>query len=412
VSGTVRLRECTLSSPQIPAKIQSGAIIKYRYLDDTTYYLNRQPQTIKHVYEPLEDWQLRRTSFARSNLIETVGVSGLSQARSTDFLKRVTKPAKDSNSDDEDLFVKINVKKAVEKVHGKKKKRYVKVEDVPSSSSSDSEVIYQKLQKKKKSKIYVQREIDHARKPGVQLVEVKKSDYIWKEKTTQTPAVDVFVHKQTQIPENSPQPTIKKDDPMPKPVVVEQKPPEPAKTQPQPPSEPHHEEHHKNMLEQIGLGLKLVPVEKKFTVKPKIAQSHKTLDRKLYDLGAVLTSKSKSLEEKSEAATKFDKSTPGYNFWKATLSEEGKSKEFAVIDLEMRDLLSVALKVYAFEPEDPNLKPQILGGLFWCENVRVQKLLDNKNFEFRAMRLKDAEDEKEITKTIRHCLKSDHPEIN
>ena len=145
-------------------------------MDDTTYYLNRQPLTVKHVYEPIEDWQLRKTSFVRSNVYETVGVSGLTEARSTDIFKRVKKPAKDSNSEDEDLLLKINVKKAIEKTHGKKKKRYVKVEEPSSSSSSESEVIYQKVQKKKKSKIYVQRELDQTRKPGIQLVEVKKSD--------------------------------------------------------------------------------------------------------------------------------------------------------------------------------------------------------------------------------------------
>lgn len=364
------------------------------------------------MYEPLEDWQLRKTSFVRSNVYETVGVSGLTEARSTDIFKRVKKPARDSNSEDEDLFLKINVKKAIEKAHGKKKKRFVKVEEASSSSSEESEVVYQKLHKKKKSKIYVQRELDQTRKPGVQLVEVKKSDYICREQATQTIGADLSVQKPPSrsievFTDPLPKPVVQ-----PKPPVVEQPLPEPPKAEPQAAAESKHEEERKNMLEQIGLGLKLVPVEKKFTVKPKIAQSHKSLDKKLYDLGAVLTSKSKSQEEKSEAATKFDKATPGCNFWKATLSEEGKTKDFAVVDLELRDLLPVALKVYAYEPEDPNLKPQILGGLFWCENVRVQKLLDSKNFEFRAMRLKDAEDEKEITKAIRQCLKSDHPEIN
>ena len=359
------------------------------------------------MYEPIEDWQLRKTSFVRSNVYETVGVSGLTEARSTDIFKRVKKPAKDSNSEDEDLLLKINVKKAIEKTHGKKKKRYVKVEEPSSSSSSESEVIYQKVQKKKKSKIYVQRELDQTRKPGIQLVEVKKSDYICREQATQTIGADLFVEKPPSKPVEVFVDPLPKPVAPPQPVVVEQRPPEPQAA-----TESKQNEEHTNMLEQIGLGLKLVPVEKKFTVKPKVAQSYKMLDKKLYDLGAVLTSKSKSQEEKSEAATKFDKATPGCNFWKATLSEEGKTKEFSVIDLEMRDLLPVALKVYAYEPEDPSLKPQILGGLFWCENVRVQKLLDNKNFEFRAMRLKDAEDEKEITKAIRQCLKSDHPEIN
>lgn len=397
---------------QIPAKIQSGAIIKYRYLDDTTYYLNRQTHPIKQVFEPLEDWQLRKNSFVRSNFIETVGVSGLTEARSIDNFKRLKKLAKDHTSEDEDLFVKVNLKKAADKAHTKKKKRYVKVvEDASSSSSSESEVVYQKVHKKKKSKLYVHREIDQTRKPGLQMVEVIKSGYVAKEMGTQTPIGELLVEKlPSKLVEArfSPQPTIKKDDPLPKPTV----PMKPAVVENPPPADDHNEEHSGNMLEQIGLGLKLVPVQKKFTVMPKVVQTHKTLDRKLYELGAVLTSKSKSQAEKTEAATKFDKSTPGYNFWKATLSEVGRAKEFAVIDLELRELLPVALKVYAYEPEDPNLKPQILGGLFWCENVRVQKLLDNKNFEFRAMRLKEAEDEKEITKAIRHCLKSDQPEIN
>ena len=402
-------------------------------MGDSTYYLNHAVHSDDRRGDGLDEWMLRRSDAVKSYLVDSLDGAGDGKLKKKE--KR-NKSASSSSGSRDKVLLKIDMKKGTfvkqKETSKKKHKRHVKVirENSSDSSSSDSIVIFEKKHRRKpkgtenekryklKSDAVVQCDLLESDKieglnSTLGVTQKKQGGNLPVPQNTipRVPETEKY-HIETR-PKEEPKPKAE-DKPITAPLVEtpNHEPPIPVTT-----SGVSESQANADLISQLGLGIKLTTQEKKVIIKPKYAKSHHNLDRRLYDLGAILTSKSKSKEEKQQAEKIFIETNKSTVFWKVMVSEEGKSKDFSVLDLELRDLNDVALKVYVQEldgeggPQAAEKKNQIVGGLYWCEAAKMTRVRENKNFETRAMSLSEEEDEKEITKVLKGCLKADKPEI-
>jgi hypothetical protein len=289
-----------------------------------------------------------------------------------------------SSSSSEEITIKINLKKALEK---SKKKKHRTINICPQEDSEEDFI------PAKPSKI----------KPKVEVVEKPK---------VMTPVKDQSLERPAKQPEQKPLPKEEKLIP---PVVEEKKPQQPAAPaevaplkekvpEPEPAATnllPALSEGAGNALSSLGLGIKVVQSSKTVTVKPKPAKSAADLDPRLNEFAVAITNKNVTPELKDAAIKKLHDSSIGMDFVKVGLTDKGREEQLADLDKHLQSVKASALKLYIIENETHT----IVGGLHWDTQASLAKL-NPELFKLTTLNLANPEDEKEVIKTLKNCLKN------
>lgn len=223
-----------------------------------------------------------------------------------------------------------------------------------------------------------------------------------------TPVQELGFERPAKQPEQTPLPKEEKVLP---PVVEEKKPQQPAAPAEEPKEKlpepaitnllPTLSEGAGNALSSLGLGIKVVQSSKTVTVKPKPAKSAADLDPRLHEFAVAITNKNVTPELKEAAIKKLHDLSSGIEFVKVGLTDKGREEQLADLDKHLQSVKASALKLYIIENETQT----IVGGLHWDTLASLAKL-NPELFKLTTLNLSNPEDEKEIIKTLKNCLKN------
>lgn len=314
------------------------------------------------------------------------------------------KQARSDSSSSEEITIKINLKKAGEKAK-RKKHRTINVctQEDSDDGGEPAKAVKPKLSIKQPAVAdeASQREVasDFKKQPEVQ----KKEPTPPPIRPVEADPAPVPATESPQIETSEPPPKeTEKAAPTPAPVTkAEDGGALAANTDLQPTTS----EGTGQALSSLGLGIKVVQTNKTLTVKPKTVKTAKDLDPRLHEAAVTLTNKNASPEMKEAAVKKLAESSPGYEFVKIGLTDKGREEQLADLDSRLSAVRGSALKVYAIEGEIP----AVVGGLHWDTMASLGNL-DQSIFKFTVLSLANADDEKEVTKTLKNCLKAKQAE--
>lgn len=158
-------------------------------------------------------------------------------------------------------------------------------------------------------------------------------------------------------------------------------------------------------LSGLSLGVKLLESTKTLTVKPKAAKTYSSIDKMLYDLIVQLTNKSITDEIKADSIKKFEAQSTR-KFFKVMLTPKGREQDLVTTNEAISKLKSSAIKLYTIENDQ---KP-LVGAVVWEEEGQIA-WIDREIFKVDLLNFSNPEDEKEIVKALKLCLKTKELEI-
>ena len=358
--------------------------------------------------EPSQDWQLRPVipsktiPFFDTQKSKTVRESpDKLDGRNSTIGKQTTQKLKRSDSSSsEEITIKINLKKALEKAAKKKKKH--KTINIYAQGDSDSEStppvpVKQKLEPTAPLPEKQKLEPIHA---NLALLKIAKTAEVKKEE--EKPPVPIEPIKTPPVEQSKPKdPTI-----LPSPAV-EVKPISPTISNDVSPTNTEHQSSPSgNIFNSLGLGVKVVSSSTPLTIVPKIVKTGSDLDPALNTIALALTNKNLNADMKTAALSKFAQDSKDKEFWKVSLTDKGRELQLAEIDSKLTVVRAAALKLYVTQTE----KPSVVGGLYWDSKAEMSKL-ESESFVLKPLGFANADEEKEITKTLKNCLKAKQPEI-
>lgn len=345
--------------------------------------------------QPLEDWQLRPVSIKHQSFIDTfksktstvpTEVADHPKPESDSKKDKQNKHHRSDSSSSEEITIKINLKKALEKTKKKKHKTI----NICAQEDSDDGSEYQKIQKPEEKPVKQKKEIlKQPESIPTQVQEPKKEDQppqtIIKKETIPEKPADVMPAKPVEE-----KPAKRPEEP--KQIKQEATTVKPETSNPQSDA---------NALSALGLGIKVVQSSKTLTVKPKIVKNASELDPRLNELALTLTNKNATPDMKESSIKKFREAVKDLEFVKVGLTDKGREEQLPDIDSQLLLVRPSALKLYVVESETP----AVVGGLHWDSMDALGKL--NKDiFKFTILKFENPDDEKEITKTLKSCIKA------
>jgi hypothetical protein len=298
-----------------------------------------------------------------------------------DDAKKKKRKRSDSSSSEE-ITIKINLKKALEKCKHKKR-RTINIETQESSDDQHTTERMDTAKKPEEPKIVSQKKPSVEPEPNPE-PEIKKTPEAIIEKVAKSLAKNAVVESSNK----SPVPEVVQAEPVPDiPATTKT---ELSKTQ------------SGNPLSSLGLGVKVVPKIMTYVVKPKTVKTAADLDPTLRDLALVLTNKNSTDETKGKAKAKFSQDAKDRKYVKITLSDKGKEKSLPDISALLKPLQPTALKLYVIGEET---EPVVVGGYYWDTLENLGKV-GEENLKLTVLELSNPDDEKVITNTLKSCLKA------
>lgn len=280
--------------------------------------------------------------------------------------------------------------------------------------------------KKDRRKCKAGRSSDHSRSSSESSGEItininlKKSALLGRGKTSKTKEATINIQTDLHESEEEPKksqvanPLVEKPAAIPPPVVKEIAPQNDLKAQVEVKDSPKLDSGNELLqskpetaidLSSFNLGAKLLETSKVMTVKPKAAKTYANIDKMLYDLIVQLTSKSITDDIKNEAIKKFENQSPK-KFFKVMLTPKGREQELEATNEMVSKLKSSAIKLYTIENEQ---KP-LVGAVVWEEESNLS-WIDREIFKVDLLQFSNPDDEKEIVKSLKLCLKTKELEL-
>ena len=147
----------------------------------------------------------------------------------------------------------------------------------------------------------------------------------------------------------------------------------------------------------------------KLTIKPKVCKSYLDLDKKLYDFGLQATNKNITAEAREALIRLFETSHADKGFYKIKLTKAGEDEKFETLDALLKEYKEGCLKAYVFD-DDSKQVSYIIGGIYWIQSSKMSNI-NQSLFLVTSLRLTNSDEEKEIMKAIKSCMKAQKAEI-
>ena len=143
----------------------------------------------------------------------------------------------------------------------------------------------------------------------------------------------------------------------------------------------------------------------------KIARSYIDMPKPLYDLGLQLTNKSVTPDSKEASARLFEADNNLRGFYKIAATQNAIIDNLANVDKTLNQLKPDALKLYVKETVEGNQRQFIsIAGFYWIEKTKLANI-DLNVFTIKQLSITKDEDQKEILKVIKSCMKAQQAEI-
>jgi hypothetical protein len=331
--------------------------------------------TRKNYSDTLEDWQLR-----------TIDVR--SRIGASPFAKTIDSHCQPVDQTGSIKQVPTNLKKTKNS-----KKKYRSHSSSSDSSSSDNIVININL---KKSSLMSKKSGKKVKNINIYTNDIvapeSEVDEIPKVLKVEKPEV-----KEPEINKKSTEPQQQVLEPPKDPVQI-QKPVTSENTMPT-------EMNASDLFKEINFGAKLATNIKSLVIKPKPAKTTETLDRKLYDLGVLLSNKKETQDVKQEAIRKLE-SENTKRLFKIMLTDKGREEKLPSIHDILTQYKQDAIKLYMVDDESK----LIVGGLLWTDEAKLAEL-NREIFDVKQLDASSAEGEKEFTKSLSSCRKAKELDI-
>lgn len=315
-----------------------------------------------------------------------------------------------SSSSSDEITIKINLKKG----EAKTKKKHRTINICAHEDSEEDQGVQKETRKNPETKDIKNNKDGTNPKP---IPPVAINELITTSTAGKTPSQAPEL--KPDRPTEPPKPAVSHANPQPPGPV----PPQDAQPTPQAPAEPRsstagaqpaqtlapadsqavdRQESAANALSSLGLGIKVVETSKTYTVKPQPAKTAATLDNALLDLATTLLSKLATPEVRAAAVERYLQQAAGKVFVKIALTDLGREQKLELLDSILQAFQASALKLYVLENQD---KPCVVGGLHWDLKDNFTKL-NPDFFKLTVLSLDNPEEEKEISKTLKSCLKA------
>ena len=122
-----------------------------------------------------------------------------------------------------------------------------------------------------------------------------------------------------------------------------------------------------------------------------------------------ITNKNITSEAREALIRLFETSHADKSFFKIKLTKAGEDENFETLDGLLKDVKYGCLKAYVFDDEAKQAS-YIIGGIYWIESSKMSAINQNL-FVISQLKMTNAEDEKEIMKAIKSCMKAQKAEI-